>query len=74
MAGVGSWCLGVSGMQIHGHPAYWRQSTWRTSTEERQAGVGAQSVPLRFADADWHAGDYVYADLNGVIIAGRQLH
>ena len=37
-------------------------------------GVGAQSVPLRFADADWHAGDYVYADLNGVIIAGRQLH
>ena len=37
-------------------------------------GVGARSVALRFADADWRAGDYVYADLNGVIIAGRQLH
>ena len=37
-------------------------------------GAGERSVPLRFADADWRADDYVYADLNGVIIAGRQLH
>ena len=37
-------------------------------------GVGAQGVPLRFADVDWRVGDYVYADLNGVIVAGRQLH
>ena len=33
-------------------------------------GIGAQSVPLRFADADWHAGDYVYADLMGSLSQG----
>ena len=37
-------------------------------------GVGTRSIPLRFADVDWRAGDYVYADLNGVLVAGRQLH
>ena len=38
--------------------------------EERQAGGRRASVPLRFADADWHAGDYVYADLNGSLSQG----
>ena len=40
-------------------------------TEKR--GLGDLDIPLRFAGVNFAPGDYVYADLNGVIVSSDQL-
>jgi regulator of ribonuclease activity A len=40
-------------------------------TEKR--GVGRVNVPVQFAGMKIHPGDFLYADANGVAIAGRDL-
>ncbi len=36
-------------------------------------GLGEKDVPLHIAGLDVNSGDYIYADVDGVIVAGRQL-
>ncbi|MEM7284398.1 MAG: ribonuclease E activity regulator RraA [Pseudomonadota bacterium] len=36
-------------------------------------GIGDVDLPLSFGDIDINPGDYVYADHDGVIVAGREL-
>ena len=40
-------------------------------TEKR--GLGEVDVAVRFAGVDFVPGQYVYADANGVVVAGRPL-
>lgn len=36
-------------------------------------GLGEKDVPLHIAGIDVNPGDYIYADVDGVIVAGRKL-
>ncbi len=36
-------------------------------------GAGYRDVPVQFADVTWTPGAWVYADVDGVVVAGRKL-
>ena len=36
-------------------------------------GVGERDVPVSFADVTFNPGEYVYADLDGIVISGRKI-
>ena len=36
-------------------------------------GLGERDVPVRFAGVDFPPGQFVYADVNGVIVSTREL-
>ena len=41
--------------------------------KSRKAGIGATGEPLQFAGVTIHPGNYVYADLDGILVAGTDL-
>ncbi len=41
--------------------------------KSKKEGKGEVNVPLQFLGAEWKPGDYVYADEDGIVIAGRKL-
>ena len=41
--------------------------------KSRKAGIGATEEPLQFAGVTIHPGNYVYADLDGILLAGSDL-
>lgn len=41
--------------------------------KSKKEGKGEVDVPLNFLGVDWKPGDYVYADEDGVVVAGREI-
>ena len=41
--------------------------------KSKKEGTGEVNIPLFFLGADWHPGDYVYADEDGIVISKRKL-
>ena len=44
------------------------------SSDGVKKGEGARDVTLRFAEVTIVPGDYLYADVDGVVVADKQLH
>lgn len=45
-----------------------------TAMRPRTDGIGKADVPLRFGGAAINPGDYIYADLDAVIVCKKQVH
>lgn len=41
--------------------------------KSKKEGKGEKGIPLSFLSIDWNPGDYLYADEDGIVIAGRKL-
>lgn len=41
--------------------------------KSNKRGVGEQDIPVTFAGVTFRAGDYVYADNNGIVVSEKQL-
>ncbi len=41
--------------------------------KSKKEGTGEVDIPLFFLGIDWHPGDYLYADEDGIVIAKRKL-
>lgn len=41
--------------------------------KSKKEGIGEVDIPLFFLGIDWHPGDYLYADEDGIVIAKRKL-
>ena len=59
-AAIASMRLGVRALGTHPRKAV-------------KQGAGYRDVPVQFADVTWTPGAWVYADIDGVVVAGRKL-
>lgn len=41
--------------------------------KSKKEGKGDRDIPVTFGGIDWKPGDYVYADEDGVVVAGKKL-
>ncbi|MEK3974468.1 ribonuclease E activity regulator RraA [Psychrobacillus sp. FSL K6-1267] len=41
--------------------------------KSKKEGTGEEDIPLFFLGVDWHPGDYVYVDEDGLVISKRKL-
>lgn len=41
--------------------------------KSKKEGTGEVDIPLFFLGVDWHPGDYLYADTDGIVLSKRKL-